>query len=215
MQTLYFFLKSMGRPCTKRLSFCTRLPSFASGSKAKVTPETCGNLPSSRGCLLTPFSRAASTLSPVISITAISSHMGSSWTRSRILKGPGSKTQSALRVPEFNMVMSALAASLIMSATRFPIFVSIVRIEANLLSSATAEVPSGTSISPSTIAWYLATTAFASASSGTAPSTTIRSWSRTTGLPPAASKPTVIKVASRKSVPLLTTGGWPASAITS
>mmetsp|Transcript_114040 Transcript_114040/g.355130 ORF Transcript_114040/g.355130 Transcript_114040/m.355130 type:complete len:202 (+) Transcript_114040:500-1105(+) len=200
------------------LSLTSRLPPGFAASKVNVTPLTCAKRPSKRGYCDTAFSRMDNSFSPESCRMHNSSNIGSKLTKSRIFTSPLSMMQSARRVPLLRTATSVLSALRMTSATKFPMFVSFVRMDAKRQSRSTAVSPRTTSIKDLTSPWHFSTRSCISGSSLTEPSTSTCLASTTrNGLGPGSSvNSSRSSVRSRKSVPLFSTYvPWGPSACTS
>mmetsp|Transcript_58637 Transcript_58637/g.171604 ORF Transcript_58637/g.171604 Transcript_58637/m.171604 type:complete len:209 (+) Transcript_58637:458-1084(+) len=197
----------MGAPPILMLSEISRAPEGFAASKANVTPLTCAKRPSKRGYWDTEFSKTDNNCVPESCSMHSSSSMGSKLTRSRIFTGPFSMMESARSVPLLRTAKSVFSALRMTSATKFPMFVSFVRMDANWQSRSTAVSPRTTSIAALTSPWHLSTSSFIS---GSSPMSLVISTclvlTTLNGLAPFSSvNSRRTSVRSRKSVPLFST----------
>mmetsp|Transcript_48167 Transcript_48167/g.114758 ORF Transcript_48167/g.114758 Transcript_48167/m.114758 type:complete len:210 (+) Transcript_48167:447-1076(+) len=175
-------------------------------SKLKLTPLTCRKRPSKRGYWDTEFSSALSSCAPVSCSKQSSSSMGSRFTRSRTLMSPFSMIASARMVPLFSTATSAFSAKRMMSVMKLPMFVSLVRMEAKVLSRSTAVAPTSLSMAAPRVPMHSSTKPFISRSSAILLSTSTW-WCSVTwkGLEAPSVNSSCRTVMSLKSVPLFKT----------
>mmetsp|Transcript_97375 Transcript_97375/g.275917 ORF Transcript_97375/g.275917 Transcript_97375/m.275917 type:complete len:209 (-) Transcript_97375:1070-1696(-) len=197
----------MAAPCILTLSSRTRSPDFLAASKEKVTPLTCAKRPSRRGYCETEFSRASMSWLPDSCRRQSSSSIGKIPTRSLILRRPLSMIVSARSVPLLMKPMSAFSPLRITSATKFPMLVSLVRIEEKRQSRSTAQLPMTWSIASPTFASHSPTKTFTLGSSAIEEtiSTCLASTTRNGFAVASSVNSSCRTVMSRKSVPLFST----------
>jgi len=137
-----FLLKSKYSSPILTNSLSTLLPGLFWLSNANRIPLTWGKRPSSFGHWLTPFSRHSKTWDPWISSSIIGSIIGRTVTRSLTKNGPAVWIVSDRNVPELIRAKSAFVAATMISQTKLPRFVSLVRIDANVPSKSHSNSPS-------------------------------------------------------------------------